>query len=127
AAKRVDGSGGSQNFAAMRHAARDNVFLPTLYWNALSADDQGITPLHNQHVFVVVVGVCRGCRGFTAGPKRYLTSIRSIEYVTFDSWGRLIGFRDFVRGMPHEFAEIVHSHRTVLHFQGRQSTEPRTR
>ena len=36
----------------------------------------------------VVVGVCRGCRSFTAGPKRHLASVRSVEYVIFDSWGR---------------------------------------
>jgi hypothetical protein len=44
-----------------------------------------------------------------------LSWTRVIEYVAFDSWGRLIGFRDPVRGMPHEFGEVIHSHRTVLH------------
>src|ERR1039457_3602881 len=42
----------------------------------------------------VVVGVCRGCRSFTAGPKRHLASVRSVEYVIFDSWGRR-GFYSF--------------------------------
>jgi hypothetical protein len=89
AAKCVDRSGPSQNFPAMRYAARDEVFLPGIHWNALSVDDQGIATLHNDHVFFVIVSVCRGCRSFTAGPKRHLASACSIEYVTFDSWGRL--------------------------------------
>jgi hypothetical protein len=111
----------------MRYAARDEVFLPGIHWNALSVDDQGIATLHNDHVFVVIVSVCRGCRSFTAGPKRHLASACSIEYVTFDSWGRLIGFRDPVCRISHELGEIVHSYETVLHFQGRLTTLLRTR
>ena len=117
AAERVDCSGPSQNFATVRHAARDEVFLPGLHWNPLSIDDQGITALHNDHVFVVVVGMCSGCRSFAAGPKRHLAPVCSVEDVTLNAWSRLIGPRDPVCGMLHEFGEAVHGYRVLSHFR----------
>jgi hypothetical protein len=41
AAKCVDRSGRSQNFTATWHAARDEVFLPGVHWDAFSFDDLG--------------------------------------------------------------------------------------
>jgi hypothetical protein len=38
----VDRSGPSKNFAAMRHATPDEIFLPGIHWNPLSIDDQDI-------------------------------------------------------------------------------------
>src|SRR6266498_5464332 len=91
AAKCVDGSGLSQNFATMQYAPRDEVLLSGLQRNPLPVNDQGIAALDHDHVFVVVVGVRCGSRSFTAGPKRHLAAICPIEYVTLDSWGGLIG------------------------------------
>src|SRR5215469_8998935 len=51
----VDRSGPSHNLTTVRDAARDDVFLPSLYLNALLVDDQRVATLHNHHVFVVIV------------------------------------------------------------------------
>ena len=108
AAKCVDRSGPSKNFAAMRHAAPDEVFLPGIHWNPLSIDDQGIAALDNDHVLVVIVGVCRGYCSFTACPKCHLAPVRSVEDITLHAWSRLIRPGDPVCRMFHEFREIVH-------------------
>jgi hypothetical protein len=66
----MDRSGPSQNFATVWDAARDEIFLPGVHWDPLSIDDQGLAALHNNHVFIVIVSVYRGCSSFTAGPER---------------------------------------------------------
>jgi hypothetical protein len=119
AAKGMDGSGPRQNFATVEHATRYEVFLPGPHRDPLSVDDQGITALHHDHVFVIGVDVCRGCSRFTAGPKRHLTPVRSIEHVTFDARSGLVGCRDPVRRMSHEFGEIVHGRKSLGVQQGR--------
>ena len=116
AAKCVDRSGSSQCFTTMRHATRDEVFFPGSHRNPLAIDDQGIATLHNGHVFVVIVGVWRGCSGLTAGPKSHLASVCSVEDKTLYAWSRLIGFRDLVGGMLHEFWKIYHGCRLLSHF-----------
>jgi len=108
AAKCVDRSGSSLHFATVLDASRDDVFFPGPDRNSLAIDDQGIAALHNDHVFVVIVGVGRGCGGLRAAPKRHLASVRSVEDKTLNAWSRLIGFRDFVGGMLHEFWKIFH-------------------
>jgi hypothetical protein len=75
----------------------------------------GIAALHNDHVFVVIVSVCRRCCSFTASPKCHLAPVFSVEYVTLDARSRLIGLRDHVCRMFHEFGEIVHSCKTLSH------------
>lgn len=113
----VYGSGLSQNFAAMQYATRDEVLLSSAQWNPFPINDQGIAALDHDHVFVVIVDVRSGSRGLAAGPKRHLAPIRSIEYVPFDSWGGLIGLRNPVCWMFHEFGKIVHSCELVSHLQ----------
>src|ERR1035441_2928766 len=108
AAKCVDRSGSSQNFATVLDAARNEVFFPGPDRYSLAIHDQGIAALHDDHVFVVIVGVRRGCGGLRADPKRHLASVRSIEDKTFYPRSRLIGFRYFVGGMLHEFWKIFH-------------------
>ena len=60
AAEGVDGSGSGYAFAAVRDAARDEILFACAYGNFLAVDDQRVTALHDQHVFVVVVDVLRG-------------------------------------------------------------------
>ncbi len=108
AAKCVDCSGSSQNFAPMFDATRNEVFFPGPYRDSLAIDDQGIAALHDGHVLVVIVGVGRGCSGLWAGPKSHLASVRSIEDITLNARSRLIGFRDFVGGILHEFWKLFH-------------------
>jgi hypothetical protein len=106
--KCVDCSGSSQNFTLVRHATRDEIFFSGPDRNPLTIDDQGVTALHNDHVFVVIVGVGSGCSGLTAGPKCHLASICSIEDKALYAWSRLIGLRDLIGGMPHELGKIFH-------------------
>src|SRR5207249_35209 len=113
--KCVDGSGLGQNFATVQYAPWDEVLLSGLQWNPLPVDDQGIAALNNDHVFVVIMHVHRGGRSFPAGPKRHLAPVCPIEYVTLDSWGRLVGPRNPVCWIFHELGEFVHSCELVSH------------
>src|ERR1700737_4171573 len=56
-----------------------------------------------------------GDRSFTAAPKRHLAPVCPIEYVTLDSWGRLIGLRNPVSWMFHELRKVVHGCELVSH------------
>jgi len=105
----VDRSGSSRNLTTMRHTARDEVFLACLHRNPISMNDQGVAALHNHHVFVVVMDMFRGSRGFTAGPECHLAFVCPIEHVTLNTGRRLIGAGDPVGGMFHEFREGVHA------------------
>ena len=55
AAESVNGSGSGTNFAAMSYAARNKILAAGVYGNFLAINDQGVTALHHQHVFVIVV------------------------------------------------------------------------
>jgi len=90
------------------HAPRDEVFFSRHQWNPLRADDQRVAALDHHHVLIAVVSVRRGWRAFATGPKRHLASVNPIEDVTLDARSRLIGFRDPVGGIFHEFGKIVH-------------------
>jgi hypothetical protein len=57
--KGMDSPGASHDFAAVRHTPRYDVFAPCLQWNSPSINDQRITALGNDHVFVVVVRMLR--------------------------------------------------------------------
>ena len=116
AAKCVNRSGSSQCFTPMRNTTWDEVFLPGPHRNPRAIDDQGIATLDNHHVFVVIVGVWRGCSGLTAGPKSHLASVCSLEDEALYSWSRLIGLRDLVGGMLHEFRKIYHGCNLLSHF-----------
>ena len=120
AAKCVDSSGPGNHFATVRYAARDEVFLAGPHWNPLPIDDQGIAALDNDHVFVVIVGVSRGYRRFTAGPKCHLASVSSIEDVALNAGSRLIGSGYPVCRVSHEIGEIVHGFTTLSHFRANE-------
>lgn len=64
---------------------------------------RGIAALHNEHVFVVLVGVRRRSCSFTAGPKRHLAPIYSVEDVTLNAGSCMAGRRNSVCRMFHEF------------------------
>src|ERR1035438_324461 len=116
AAKCVDRSGSSHNFATVLDATRNEVFFPSPHRNSLAIDDQGIAALHDDHVFIVTVGVGRGFGGLWAAPKRHLASVRSIKDKTLHPRSRLTGFRNLVGGMLHEFWKICHSCKLFSHF-----------
>jgi hypothetical protein len=99
----------------MWHAVWNEIFLSGLYRNPLPIDDQGITALHHEHIFVVSVDMLCGCCSFTAGPKRHLASVSAVENITFNAWGSLIGRCDLVRGLFHELGKIVHSCKILSH------------
>jgi hypothetical protein len=101
-------SGPRYYFAAVQHAPWDEIFLSIFQGNPLSINDQRVAALHNDHIFVVIVGMRFRWRCFVARPKCHLAPICSIEHVTLDSSGGLIGSCDPVHGMFHEFGEIVH-------------------
>src|SRR5437667_350284 len=84
---RIGPSWSSQNFAAMQYTAGDEVLFSGVHGDPLPVDDQRVAAWRHEHVFVVVVSMRRGCRGFTAGPERQLAPVRPVEYVAFDSWG----------------------------------------
>lgn len=104
----MDRSGPGNNFAAVRHAAWNEIFLSGLHLNLFSIDNQRIAALHNEHIFVVNVDMWRRCRSFTAGPIRHLASISAVEDITLNTWGRLTVSHDPVGGIFHEFGKIVH-------------------
>jgi len=83
------------------------MFLTGVQRNSLTLNDQGVTALYHDHVFVVVVSMFRGWCCFAADPKRHLASVRSVKYITFNARGGLIGSRYPVRGMLHELRKIV--------------------
>jgi hypothetical protein len=104
----VDRSGPSRNLTTMRHTARDEVLLACLHRNPFPVNDQRVTALHNHHIFVLVMDMFHGGRGFTASPERHLASVGSIEYVTLGAGRGLIGAGDPVGGVLHKFRKGVH-------------------
>lgn len=109
ASKCVDGPGAGYNFTAMRHAAWNKVFLPGCQADPLSAYDQRITALRDQHVLVVIVGMLGGRGILRARPEGHLAAIYSIENITFNTRSGLLRTSDSVRGMLHEVRKAVHS------------------
>ena len=58
AAEGVDRPCSSKHFAAVWHAARDEMLLSGFHGNALAVDDQRVAALHYDHVLIEVVDVC---------------------------------------------------------------------
>ena len=108
ASEGMDGSGSGCDLTAMRYTARDEVLLACLDGNPVSVNDQGVAALHDYHVFVEVMDMFRGGRGFTAGPECHLALVDSIEHVTLNPGRGLNGAGDPVGGMFHELRKGVH-------------------
>src|SRR5437016_4037273 len=117
-AESMDGSGPGNNFSGVRCATWNEVLLSSADRNPLSTNDQGVTTLHNQHVFVVFMNVDGRGSSFAACPKCHLASVHAIESVTSNARCRLIRGCDLVDGVLHEFREVVHSCDPLLHFGG---------
>jgi hypothetical protein len=66
----------------MRHSTSDEIFLARSHWYAFPIDDQCVASLHNNHVFVVIMGVRCGFSCVAAGPKCHLTTIFSVKNIT---------------------------------------------
>jgi hypothetical protein len=107
----VDCPSSRQNFTAVHHTPRDEVFLSGPHRNSLPADNQRIAALQNSHVFVVIMGMGRRCRRLVAGPKGHLAPIRPIERITLHATGRLAGADYSVRSVFHKLRETVHNRR----------------
>src|SRR5215469_17349426 len=106
--ERMNGSGSGQDFAAMRYAARDKVFLSSPHRDPPSTNDQRVAALHHQNVFVVVMDMLGRRCILSAGPECHLTSISSIEHVALNSRSGLTGGGNLVGRMFHEFRKAVH-------------------
>ena len=117
ATKCVDGSSSSKNFSTMRHSTSDEIFLARSHWYAFPIDDQCVASLHNNHVFVVIMGVRCGFCSVAAGPKCHLTTIFSVKNITLNSSSRLMGPRYPVCRMFHELGKIVHNAHSVTRKQ----------
>ena len=93
----------------MRHSTSNEIFLARSHWYAFPIDDQCVASLHNNHVFVAIVGVRCGFSCVAAGPKRHLTAILSAKNITLYSRGRLMGPCYSVCRMFHELGKVVHN------------------
>jgi hypothetical protein len=102
------GPGPSDNFAAMHHSPRDEIFVAGVQRNALLIDNQGVASLHYNHVFVVVMSMRSRRRCLATRPKSHLAPVNSVEDVALDSQCRLIYCGDPVCRMLHELGEIIH-------------------
>src|ERR1700730_11174069 len=77
-------------------------------WNPLLINNERVAALHHDHVFVEIMHMRRGLRGFAACPERHLAPVRSVKNVTFNSRGGFTAYRYPVRRALHEFWEVVH-------------------
>jgi len=108
AAEGMDRSGAGQDFAAVRHAAGDEILLAGFQGNPFAVDDQRVAALHHDHVFVEVVDMRCGGRGLGAGPEGHLAAVGAIEDIAFDAGGGLAGGGDAVGRLLHELGEFFH-------------------
>ena len=92
----------------MQDAPRDEVLLARLNRNAIPADDECVTALHDGHVLVEVVSMGLGRRRLATAPERHLAPFRPIVYVALHTWRGLTGSRDSVCGAFHELWELGH-------------------
>jgi hypothetical protein len=97
-----------QNFAAMMHAAGNEVLIARPQRNSLTIDDDDVATLHDDHVFFVVMSVARRACRLSAGPKRHLASIDSVENIAIDPRCRLMRCGDPVCRSLHELWEFAH-------------------
>ena len=117
ATKCVDSSSSSKDSSTMRHSTSDEIFLARSHWYAFPIDDQCVASLHNNHVFVVIMGVRCGFSCVAAGPKCHLATIFSVKHITINSRSRLMGPRYPVCRMFHELRKIVHNAHSVTRQQ----------
>lgn len=83
AAKSVDCSSSGEDLAAVRDTARDQEFIATMQRDAISVDEQRVTALDDNHVFIVRVHVRRRLSGLAASPKRHLATVEAVENIAF--------------------------------------------
>jgi hypothetical protein len=55
--KGVNCPGSGDNFTGVMDAAGDEILFSPSQWNALAIDEQGVTALNDDHVFVVIVNM----------------------------------------------------------------------
>ena len=106
--KGVDGSRASRNLTTVRDSTRDHVFVSCTKRNSLVIDKQRVAALNNDHILVEVVNMFHGDGIFSAGPKRHLIPINSVEHVALYSWSRLTGPSNPVYVVPNETREFLH-------------------
>jgi hypothetical protein len=135
-------SGSSHNLTTMQDSLRNKAFVPGVQWYAPPFDGESVASLDHDHVFVIVMGVCRRWCRLTTRPKGHLAPINAVEGIALHPWCRLTGCDNPVRWMFHEFWEIIHvqvfSHGCVNHppdrtrdrhgcFQPQRSSDNRSR
>src|SRR5271155_2504119 len=97
-----------KGFAAMPASSWYEIFLPSPDGNSLVVNDQRITALHNDHVFVEIVHMRLRACSFMTGPESHLTAVRAIEKISFRSRSSLTGCGDSISGTLHKTREVVH-------------------
>ena len=108
-AKGVDRPGPGDNFATVRSAPWNEVFLPCVHRNPLPVNNQRVAALHDQHVFIEFVIVSGRRSGLVARPECHLASVQAVKDVAFNTGSCLIRGRNPVCRVLHEFREVVHS------------------
>src|SRR5215470_18943354 len=108
AAEGMDRPGASHRFTAMPDPLRDEVLLTSSDGDPFAINDQRITALHNDKVFIVVMDMRRGYRGLVAGPECHLTPIHSVKNIALHPRSRLTARCDLVCGTLHKAWEIIH-------------------
>jgi len=96
------------DLAAVREAARDEVFLPGADRNPLAIDDERIAALDHHHVLVAGVRVGHGGRALTAAPEGHLAAVDAVEDKALDARRCLAGSCNLVGGLPHECGKFLH-------------------
>jgi hypothetical protein len=104
----MDGPGTGNGLATMPGPLRNEILFSGSDWYALVINYERVAALNDDHVFVVFMRVRSRHRGFTASPKRHLTSIGPIKDVPFNSWDSLAAGGNLVCGTPHEIWKIIH-------------------
>jgi len=108
-----------EDFAAVQDAFRYQLFSSGIQRNVQSIDDEGIATLHDDHVLVELMRMRGRRRCLTAGPKRHLAPVRSVENVSFHSGCCIVRGRDPVCRVLHEHREIIHDGDSSTHLMPR--------
>src|SRR5260370_16892794 len=80
-AESMNSSRAGNGFAAMPASSWYEVFLSSAEWSLLVVNDQHITALHYDHVFVEIMHMRSGACGLMTGPQSHLPTVSAIEHI----------------------------------------------
>ena len=93
-AESMDRPGPGCHFSRVRSATSNQVFLSGAHRNSISINNERVTALHDDHIFIEFVNVGGGDGGFDARPQRHLASVCPVENIALDAGSCLIGRSD---------------------------------